>query len=265
MPRPLASTMCRRHGRRSWLDVAWLVVLLGLSSAAAGAERCRSHDGVFRHGDRESKSVALTFDACPTRNVPGFAADIVATLEREKVPATFFLSGRWAQAHPEAVARLAAVPYFEIAMHGHRHPRLLKAGAELVRAEIEDGRAALLKLDVTPQPLLRPPYGDVSPLLVDTAHRLGVEVVTWDVAPGDPVATLTSKELERFVLRTVRGGSIIVLHVNGRGVATPAALPEVIAALRARGFEFARVSDLVRTCEGVVPATKESSDDRPGR
>jgi peptidoglycan-N-acetylglucosamine deacetylase len=43
-----------------------------------------------------------------------------------------------------------------------------------------------------------------------------------------------------------------VLHANGRGWHTAEALPGVIADLRARGFEFATVSEMLAKGEPVI-------------
>ena len=241
------------------------VCLLGASLPASAREvprrdlpplvaddACAQRDDVLIHGARRSRDIALTFDACPTSHVPGFAPEIVDELAKDHVPATFFVSGRWAETHPEALHRLASVPSFAIALHGYRHRRLTGASAAAILAEIEDGRRALEQLGVQPQPFFRPPFGDHPPALAELARRAGVTPVLWDVAPGDPSPAETAAALERDVLRQVRGGSIIVLHVNGRGVGTAAAVPNLVARLRERGFRFVTVADLVQQC---TPAT----------
>jgi peptidoglycan/xylan/chitin deacetylase (PgdA/CDA1 family) len=86
--------------------------------------------------------------------------------------------------------------------------------------------------------------------------------VLWDVAPGDPSPQETAADIERDVLRTVQGGSIIVLHVNGRGVATADALPGLVARLRERGFTFATVSALLRECR-ITTAQPAAPDPVP--
>lgn len=210
---------------------------------------CELSDTLLIHGQRESHDVALTFDACPTRHVPPFSPEIVDTLVKAEVPATFFVSGKWAEAHPEDLHALAAVPFFAIASHGYRHRRLNGASDQAILAEIGDGRHALEQLGVRPQALFRPPYGDHPPGLAGLARRAGVTPVLWDVAPGDPSPQETAADIERDVLRQTRGGSIIVLHVNGRGVGTAAALPKVITRLRERGFRFVTVAELLRQCD----------------
>jgi len=255
------------HRSRSCRPAYVAVCLLGIASAAFGAPTakrvgpaaddaasvsattrndCDIEDGVLVHGSRRYHSIALTFDACPTTHVPAFSSEIVDELAREGVPATFFVSGRWAQAHPHELARLESVPFFEIALHGHHHRRLTSPDA--IRAEIEDGRQALEDLGGKPQMLFRPPFGDHPQALGPTARRAGVTPVLWDVAPGDPDPRERAADITRDVLRRAHGGSIVVLHVNGRGVGTAAALPALLSGLRQRGYQLVTVSDLIREC-----------------
>lgn len=269
---PRAWRQPRSHARRLTGALAITVAVLASASVAVAAQRARSstdlaakapdttcardNDAVL-HGPRSSGRVALTFDACPTRHVPGFSAEIVDRLKAEGVPATFFVSGRWAEMHPRELQQLAAVPFFEIALHGYRHHHLRDGAFDAAVEEIEDGRQALLRLGQTPQPLFRPPYGDHPKLLADAARREGVTPVLWDVAPGDPDPRETAADLERDVLRRVQGGSIIILHVNGRGVATAAALPALLAGIRQRGLQFVKASELVSQCPGARSARSD--------
>jgi peptidoglycan/xylan/chitin deacetylase (PgdA/CDA1 family) len=223
---------------------------------AAAPDACARDGDAVLHGPRRSRVVALTFDACPTSHVPGFSPEIVERLKADGVPATFFVSGRWAEAHPRELAQLAAVPFFEIALHGYRHHHLRDGALDAAVGEIEDGRQTLLRLGQTPQPLFRPPYGDHPRLLADAARRAGVTPVLWDVAPGDPDPHETASDIERDVLGRVRGGSIIIMHVNGRGVATAAALPAVLAGIRQRGLSFVKASELVSQCADASAAQR---------
>ncbi|MGO9453933.1 MAG: polysaccharide deacetylase family protein [Candidatus Binataceae bacterium] len=218
------------------------------SPAAGDNQGCGIEDGVFMHGPRSGCQIALTFDACPTSHVPSFAPDVVDYLEHERVPVTFFVSGRWAEANPQDLRRLEAVPFFEIAFHGYRHPRLVDAPAGTIQAELENGKTALQRLGVTPVPLFRPPYGDRPPELAPLARQDGVIPVMGDVGLGDPDPNRTADVMERDAIRWVQAGSIIVMHVNGRGYATAETVRDLVPALRARGYEFVRVSDLVRGC-----------------
>jgi len=59
-----------------------------------------------------------------------------------------------------------------------------------------------------------------------------------------------------------RLGSIVLFHANGRGWHTQGALPGIIAGLKARGYEFATVSELLAAGEPVTSPT--CYDSRPG-
>jgi len=60
----------------------------------------------------------------------------------------------------------------------------------------------------------------------------------------------------------VQPGSIVLFHASGRGWHTDGALPGIIAALKARGYEFVTVSQLLAAGEPVMSAT--CYDSRPG-
>ena len=254
---PTAAAVCGRA-----CIVALATCLLPMP-AAAGDGTCAVRDSVLVHGSRHSRKVALTFDACPTSHVPGFSPAIVEYLAREQVPATFFISGRWAEAHPHELAQLEAVPFFEIALHGYRHHKLLGASEAAILAEIQDGQKALVRLGAQPHALFRPPFGDQPRVLAATARAAGVTPVLWDVAPGDPNPKETAADIERDVLRQVQGGSIIVLHVNGRGVGTAAALPALVPRLRERGFHFATVGELMQECTMAAAQAAAGDTARP--
>jgi peptidoglycan/xylan/chitin deacetylase (PgdA/CDA1 family) len=237
---------------RRALCLAAILCAAAVRPGLADDHGCRFDGNVLVHGRRDSGAVALTFDACPTRHVPPFDSRIVDELEDAHAPATFFVSGRWAEAHPDALRRLAADPRFEIALHGYRHAHMTGASEAAITAEIESGRAALRELGDTPQALFRPPYGETPRGMQQAARQSGVVPVLWDVAPGDPDPHETAARIEHDVLAHVAGGSIVVLHVNGRGVATAAALPAVLKGIEARGLRLATVSELVRGCDAAA-------------
>jgi peptidoglycan/xylan/chitin deacetylase (PgdA/CDA1 family) len=217
-------------------------------AASGESKSCRIDDGVFIHGQRDGCQIALTFDACPTSHVPPFAPELVDYLERENVPVTFFVSGRWAEENPQYLRRLEAVPFFEIASHGYKHPHLIDAPPGTIQAELENGNSTLLRLGVKLAPLFRPPFGDRPHELAPLAHGYGMLAVMGDVGLGDPDPNRTAQVMERDAIRWIQAGSIIVLHVNGAGYATAETVRDLVPALRARGYQFVKVTELVHGC-----------------
>ncbi len=168
------------------------------------------------------------------------------------MPATFFVSGDWARHNPDAFRTLKDTTGFEVALHGDMHPHLAAGAPDVIRREIEKGRAALLAMGAHPQPLFRPPYGDAPPELAAISRSEGVLPVLWDAALGDPDPNRTAALMERDAFRWVQAGSILVFHANGRGVATAETIAALVPALRARGYSFVPVSRLVDEC-GALP------------
>ncbi|NTU60642.1 MAG: polysaccharide deacetylase family protein [Deltaproteobacteria bacterium] len=200
---------------------------------------------VVTHGDRRSRRVALTFDACSTEKPSGYDPKIVEILRETATPATLFLGGKWMLEHPEVTRELAASPLFELANHTLLHPHLTREPDARVRHELRRTQEILHDLTGRWPRYYRPPFGEVDARVAALAAELGLTTIQFDLASGDPDPAFTKKKLVDEVVGRARGGSIVVLHVNGRGRHTAEALPEIVRGLRARGFELCTVGDLL--------------------
>jgi len=205
---------------------------------------------ILDHGSRSRHEIALTFDACPRKERPEFSTEIVNFLQKENIPATFFVSGLWAVNSQYALKQLAEVPFFQIGMHGYHHWKSSELTEPVIASEIERTWETIVQLGGTPQPFFRPPYGDCPPKLVKVAKSLGVLTVMWEVVSGDPNPRNTADILEHRVLTLTRNGSVVIMHVNNGGIFTAQALPTIVAGLRAQGFTFVSVGDLVKHIAG---------------
>ena len=87
---------------------------------------------------------------------------------------------------------------------------------------------------------------------MNAVNDAGLLAIQWDVVSGDPVKAITAEAIRQGVVPRVKPGSIVVMHANGRGWHTAEALPRVVADLRARGFEFATVGELLAKGEPIV-------------
>lgn len=172
---------------------------------------------VIREGPRGCKAVALTFDMCPVREGSGYDEPLVRTLIENKIPATFFLSGRWMAKHDEEVRALLAVPFFEVGTHGHVHAHLPELDEEQQRHEIMQPVTLLRSRYGHTTILFRPPYGEYNEATIHLAEVLGLRFILWNVVSGDPDPHLSEAEIFQTVKARARGGSIIVMHANGKG------------------------------------------------
>jgi peptidoglycan/xylan/chitin deacetylase (PgdA/CDA1 family) len=185
------------------------------------------------------------------------------------VKATFFAGGKWLRSHPAQAEQLLAEPLFEIGNHGWRHANLRLVSARTLSEEVGLAQATLdaLRLPQAGQhpagpALFRFPYGTCSPMALGYVNAQGLAAIQWDVVTGDPDRNVGAAAIARTVLGDVHPGAIVVAHANGRGWHTAAALPLFIPQLRARGYRFVTVSELLALGE---PVTADSCYERtPG-
>ena len=172
---------------------------------------------VVKSGPPSCPGVALTFDLCPVRNGTGYDQTLIDYLIEQKIPATFFMSGKWMTKHDQQVRALLQIPFFEVGTHGKVHAHMPFQSAEEQKQEIL-GPVRLFKTKYSYNAtLFRPPYGEFNDDTVKVTRVLGLQFILWNVVSGDPDPTLTASQIEGRLKRFVRKGSVIVMHANGKG------------------------------------------------
>ncbi|MBI5839413.1 MAG: polysaccharide deacetylase family protein [Chloroflexi bacterium] len=203
-------------------------------------------------GEWTEPYVALTFDMCQDPEYPaGYDAGIVDVLQRYNAPATFFMGGDWMRTHPEETKILAANANFELGNHSWSHPDLTRLTEAEIGEQVELTEDMLFQLTGRHSRLFRPPSGFYNELTLRVIAQHGMYTIEWDSVSGDPDPTFDAATILAEVQRTVRNGSIIIMHANGRGWHTAEALPSVIEYLQNRGYTLVTVSQLI----GLEPAT----------
>ena len=208
---------------------------------------------VQRTGAQDPKAIALTFDDGPDGN---WTPRILDVLEREHVPATFFVVGENVLRHPALVNRIVAGGS-EIGNHSYTHPNLANASETSTRLELNATQRVVEAYTRHRMTLFRAPYfGDAEPTTTDellpalTAQQAGYTVVGLHVDPNDwqrPGAdAIVRQVLNQVAAATPQvSGNIVLLHDGGGDRAqTVEALPRIIAALRERGYHFVTASQL---------------------
>lgn len=193
--------------------------------------------------------VALTFDDGPTRGITGRLLDV---LEREHVRATFFVVGRAARREPALLRRMAA-DGDEIEDHSESHVHLntlVVPGA--LDAQIGDAAGAVVAATGRAPRWLRPPFGARDAAVIAAAARHGMRVVLWSAMLDETSPNAAPDVLVARLVAQIGDGAIVVLHDGDQGRddggerAYEASLaPGVIAALRARGYGFVTLDELV--------------------
>jgi peptidoglycan-N-acetylglucosamine deacetylase len=232
--------------------------------------------------------VALTFDLCEQpHEVAGYDGPIIDFLRKTKTRATFFAGGKWIVTHTKRAREVIADPLFEVGNHTWEHRNLRSVRGERLLNEINAAQIAygqvyaelvrqqciapergykVQGLDVQPgvPQLFRFPFGACDVQSLRAVADAGLIAIQWDLSSGDPARRLSASHMADAVLRSVRPGSIVLFHANGRGWRTAQALGVILSALRARGYELVTVSDLLNT-KGARPVISQTCyDARPG-
>jgi len=209
--------------------------------------------------------VALTFDDGPD---PLWTPKILDVLKQKKAPATFFVIGESANQNEDIVKREYAQGD-EIGNHTFTHPEFESISKPQLQLELNLTEMQLESSLGVKTTLFRPPYGiDHQPetaneiQMLPVPQLMGYIIIGARIDPHDwgevnggappPADTVVQRVLSDV---EANKGNIILLH-DGGGIRsqTLAALPQIIDGLRAKGFEFVSVSDLLgQTRAQVMP------------
>lgn len=190
-------------------------------------------------GNPNRREIALTFDDGPH---PAFTVRLLDLLKAERVPATFFVVGKKAEAAPALIRRMADEGH-EVGNHTFSHVTLTKIPVLDVAAEYRANSDLIARLTGKRPAYCRPPGGDYDPDVIRAAGAEGMTTVLWTDDPGD-YANPAADVLLRRATDKLENGAIILLHDGPSS--TLATLPAFIAGAQARGFKFVSLHDLTR-------------------
>ena len=187
------------------------------------------------------KEVVLTFDDGP---IPRYSNAVLDILAAQCVKATYFLVGAMARAYPATVRRIYEEGH-TIGTHTEDHPaRMQKLPIDKVRHEIDDGIAdvgAALGDPTELAPFFRIPGLARTDAIDQELAARSLIVFSSDTVADDwhrriKPADIVSRAMSRL---EARGKGILLLH--DIHPATVAALPELLARLKAAGFHIVHV------------------------
>lgn len=218
--------------------------------AAGTPKLVEPHLHVSRSGNVSRPRVALTFDACM-----GQADErILSTLVRERIPATIFVTARWLKKNPQAVAVfLNNLDLFELENHGQNHvpavdaPILIygiaAAGSpEAVRQEVAGGADAMLAAGLAAPRWFRGSTAKYDPSAIRQIRGMGYRVAGYSLN-GDGGSLLGAGVTEKRIA-AAKDGDVVIAHINQPTHAAGEGVARALLALKGRGVEFVRLSDV---------------------
>jgi len=199
-------------------------------------------------GDSEDKKVALTFDDGPD---DVFTPQILDVLKDKDVKATFFVIGKRAEGFSEVMQRIVDEGHL-IGNHTWSHPDIMKISLDDAKQEVlktEKLLESYYKGSPDRVKIFRSPYGSLDPKRVEYFGDIGYKIISWNVDSLDWKG-LSAEEVKTNVLENVTKGSIILQHsAGGEGEdlsGSVGALPEIIDVLKAEGFEFVTIDEILK-------------------
>jgi peptidoglycan/xylan/chitin deacetylase (PgdA/CDA1 family) len=206
----------------------------------AAINRTLAYTPWVRIAGTQHREIALTFDDGPGPYTP----QVLAILQREHVPATFFEVGileRYFNASTTAIAADGDV----IGDHTEVHAPMSRLSKKAQQQQLLEQASAIERYGAKFPRLFRPPYGMWNSNTLALLHKYRMLMVLWTVDTSDYRRPGVSAIVDSAI-DGARPGAIILLHdAGGDRSETVAALPRIIAALRKRHYSLVTVPRLL--------------------
>ncbi|WP_336046519.1 polysaccharide deacetylase family protein [Solibacillus ferritrahens] len=186
-------------------------------------------------GDNKGKRIALTFDDGPHQSVTN---QILLTLQKHEVKATFFVLGQNVVKHPEIVKKADASGH-EIANHSWGHKNLTKLNVSQMQEEINRANEAICDAIGKYPTMYRPPFGAINETVREVIE---LTPVLWNIDTLDWHHKTPAKTLANLKAQAKNDGIILMHDIHQQSAE---ALEDVILYLKEEGYEFVTTSQLL--------------------
>lgn len=231
--------MYRRYPKRQMLVLAMVLLAafaVGLLAVVKDNVLPTVAQPVYQ-GDESAKRVALTVNVDWGEEHLPTMLDVFST---HGAKATFFITGRWAELHPDLV-RLIREKGHEIGNHGYGHPHPDHLSVEQNRADIIMAENAIFQACGCKPNLYAPPYGERGNAVLQAAEQCGYKVVLWSVDTVD-WKSRNADAIQDRVRGRIHNGAIVLMHPTAP---TVEALKQILPHLESKGLEAVTVSSLL--------------------
>lgn len=206
--------------------------------------------GAFYKGDPNKKVLYLTFD---NGYENGYTAKILEVLKKEKVPATFFVTGHYLESAPDLVKRMEKEGHI-VGNHSWSHPDMTRFSDEKIKEELEKVRKKTEELTGNKEmKYLRPPRGVFSERTMAVAKQEGYTHAFWSLAYVDWNTDQQKGAQYAYdnIMKQIHPGAVILLHTVSKDNAD--ALENVIKDLKKQGYTFKSLDALTKNQTTKAP------------
>ncbi|MCP2327382.1 peptidoglycan/xylan/chitin deacetylase (PgdA/CDA1 family) [Hamadaea flava] len=200
------------------------------------------------------KLVALTFDDGPVPNATPLVLD---ALDKTGVSATFFLVGSRLEANAGLIE--GRLDRHEVGNHTWSHKDLSTLDWQGNFDEISKSHQSIVKhLGIEPK-IFRPPFGHIGTLTMRAADRFGYDFIMWSQGVTEKDFVEKPDAVIPFVVDNMVPGTIFLAHdAVAPGIDPPFLnrLVDIIEKLKAQGYEFVTVSELMAAGQAHAATAK---------
>ncbi|WP_246145612.1 delta-lactam-biosynthetic de-N-acetylase [Bacillus rubiinfantis] len=211
--------------------------------AGAQYDQLLAKYGAFYKANPNSKNIYLTFDAGYEN---GYMPKILQTLKKEKVPATFFVTGHFLDSQPELSKQIVKEGHI-IGNHSWSHPDFTAVNDAQIREELKKVKDKTAQLTGQKKmSYLRPPRGIFSERTMQIAKEEGYTHVFWSLAFVDWNVNQQKGWQYAYdnIMKQIHPGAVLLLHSVSRDNAD--ALEKAIQDLKKKGYTFKSLDDLTK-------------------
>src|SRR5699024_3000234 len=151
--------------------------------------------------------------------------DILERLKKENTQATFFVSGEWAERHPDIVEKISEAKH-ELGMLGYRYKSYLDQEIDQVRKDLLHAKEVFKKMGYEDMERLRTPSGHCIKEIIGLAENLGCKVIDWKVHIHEWKNPETAAIVD-YVMKETSNGDIMLLHPSDNVNHTEQALQDI--------------------------------------
>ena len=235
-----------------------LISLFSLPALAANPAQ------VIDHVNTSSKVIALTFDDCTSTTQWTAILDVLGNYG---IKATFFPTGQGAESNVPLIER--AYNYGDqIGNHSYSHPYLTGLTYSGITSQADQTDTIIKNITgKSPKPYFRPPYGDYNAAVLQALGDDGYsKAIMWTV-DSDDYDGISADQITKNVLNNASPGTIVLMHAGSFAPGTPGALPTIISTLKADGYKFVTIDELLAyqgSATPTIPSTGTNYTVKPG-
>lgn len=169
-----------------------------------------------------------------------YLSDILSTLKRHQVSASFFLEGNWVKNNPE-LAKMIVSAGHEVGNHSYSHPKMENLSAAQTREQLQKTNEVIEAATGVKSVLFAPPSGGYRDETVKIAAEFNMKTIMWTVDTIDWQKP-TPETLINRVMSKIDKGSMVLMHPT---VSTAKSLDRLITQIKNKNLKIGTVTELM--------------------